>query len=195
MSTRSSTPIAALVLSLLLAPSLASQSLTPEQLEDIYRGPVQITIDGRKSCSPLSGPPYLPLVETEVNGEGPFPLLLDLGSNVVLLREDVARAADASFEIVREGADIARVETMRFGGLEARDILIGTYERLDVAGVISFHFFRDHAILLDFPAGRICVFDGPRPMEPGENVVVLVLEDRIPYVDVKVGEETFPMRL
>lgn len=71
----------------------AQQSLSDEQLTDLYRGPARITVAGRETCVSVVGPRYLPLIETRINGRGPYRLLLDFGSNVVLLREDVARAA------------------------------------------------------------------------------------------------------
>jgi hypothetical protein len=64
---------------------------------------------------PLVGDVLVPQVEVRVNDQGPYRLLVDLGSNVTLLRRDVVDAAKVEVLVERPGSDIARVASMRIG--------------------------------------------------------------------------------
>jgi hypothetical protein len=78
-----------LVMSAPLA-ALDGQAVSPSLLARIQRGAASVTLEGGRSTVPLVGPPTLPLVEVQLNGMGPYRLLVDLGSNIFLLRRAVA---------------------------------------------------------------------------------------------------------
>ncbi|HLX78757.1 MAG TPA: hypothetical protein VKR27_07720, partial [Acidimicrobiales bacterium] len=102
----------------------------------------------------MRGTSTLPLVEVTINGHGPFHLLLDLGSNVFLLRRDVAVASGAQVLVHRQqrDRDIIACDSLRIGEALFREVVGGVYEQLDVDGVISYPMLRNLLVVLDFPA-------------------------------------------
>ncbi|HVS04057.1 MAG TPA: aspartyl protease family protein [Thermoanaerobaculia bacterium] len=168
---------------LLATAPAAAQSLSDEQLAAVRRGAASSRLPGGATTVPLVGPPTLPLVEARVNGAGPFRLLLDLGSNVTILRRDVVDAAGVEVVLDRERSDIVRADTLSVGACEFRDVWMGAYDELDVDGVIGYNLLSARPFTLDYPGARLILGAAELPDPAGE----LVVEDRLPFVAARLG--------
>jgi hypothetical protein len=114
-----------------------AQTLSPELLESVRRGPASLHFAGDSAAVPLHGPRSLPLVEALVNGRGLYRLLVDVGSNVVIFRRNVIDQSGAEVVVERSGTDIVRLDSLRIGELLYTDVYGGSYDELDVDGVVG----------------------------------------------------------
>lgn len=136
---------------------------------------------------PMVGTPELPLVEVRLNGRGPYRFLVDLGGNVVSIREDVAKAIGA--ETVQDLSErgVVKARTLQLGDTTFRDIHMVREPKLDVDGVIGFNVFREGLVTLDYPGQRFVWRSGELPAS-GPSIVPYDLRERMPYVTVTMGE-------
>lgn len=171
-------------------------TLTPELLEALRRGPSAVSIpDGRRELA-LVGRPTLPLLETRINGHGPYRLLVDLGSNVILLRRAVADAAGVEILLDRPTTDILRIDSLSIGGARFDDVYGAAYDELDVDGVIGYNLLRHRAFTVALDDMRF-VFEA-EPLvwtESSAGVLPFVIESRMPYVRAHIGPDTFLVNL
>lgn len=167
-----------------------SQTLAPELLEAVRAGPSEVRLEGDSAAVSLHGPRDLPLVEARVNGKGPWRLLVDLGSNVVIFRRDVIDAAGAEVVVERTGTDIVRLDSLRIGDVLYTDVYGGSYDELDVDGVIGYNALGTLAFTLDFPGRRLVIHRDSLPAADGHEILDYVVVDRLPYILARLGPDT-----
>ncbi|HJR52616.1 MAG TPA: hypothetical protein VJ982_02765 [Gemmatimonadota bacterium] len=167
-----------------------SQTLSPELLEAVRAGPSEVRLDGDSASIPLHGPRNLPLIEARVNGTGPWRLLVDLGSNVVIFRRDVIDPAGAEVVVERSGTDIVRLDSLRIGDVLYTDVYGGSYDELDVDGVIGYNALGSLPFTLDFPGRRLVVHRDSLPSADGRAILDYVVVDRLPYILARLGADT-----
>jgi hypothetical protein len=141
---------AALAAILGVACGASAQELTPEQLESVRRGAASIHVPDSGVVVPLVGRPDIPMIDLQLDGHGPYRFLFDLGSNVVIARRDVVEDAGLYVVVEREGTDIATAGEMTIGEASFRDVWIGSYDELDVDGVVGYNVLRGTGIVLDY---------------------------------------------
>ena len=179
------------VSALLAGPTPARcQTLSPELLEAVRTGPSEVRLDGYTAAISLHGPRDLPLVEARVNGRGPWKLLVDLGSNVVIFRRDVIDAAGAEVVVERSGTDIVRLDSLRIGDVLYTDVYGGSYDELDVDGVIGYNALGKLPFTLDFPGRRLVIHRDSLPAANGRAILDYVIVDRLPYILAWLGTDT-----
>lgn len=188
--TRSSLPLCVLGFFALTAGAIRGQTLTEDQLAAVRRGAEAPRLPAEGTGVPLLGPQDLPLVEVYVNGRGPYRLLVDLGSNVVLLRRDVVDAAGVEVIVERPGTDIVRMDRMEIGGASYEDVYAGSYDELDVSGVIGFNLLSQSSFTLDFPGRRLAIHRDSLPLADGDRVLEYLVQDRLPYLPVTLDDST-----
>ncbi len=132
-----------------------AQSLPDSLLERVRAGATRIVLPGDSVALPLIGTPTLPLVEVGVNGTGPYRFLIDLGSNVTLLRKNIVDASGSTVLVDRPTSDIVHVEAIALGDARLEDVTVGSYDELDVDGVLGYNVLRLSSFTLDFPAQRL----------------------------------------
>lgn len=179
--------IAALGIGVACRPGPAQQ-LSAQQLDAVRRGAAAAEIPATGTSVPLLGPPELPLVEVRLNGTGPYRFLVDLGSNVMILRRDVADAAGLDVILDRETSDIVRARTLQLGDARFEDVWFGAYDELDVDGVVGYNLLMGTGVVLDY-AGRTFRL-GPVDLgEPdGDRTLAYEVASRLPYVEARVGD-------
>lgn len=177
------------VLLLTIPAFLLAQQLDPGLIEEIRRGPFEIQLPEPRISVPIVGSRTLPLVEVMINGRGPFRLLIDFGSNVILLRDAVAAEAQAIMVVDREKNDILRVREMKVGKAIFRDVVVGGPGNLDVDGVLGFNFFRGLLVTLDYPGMALQLERGELPPPDGSEILPFELEDRMPHLPVTLGDQ------
>lgn len=94
-------------------------------------------------------------METWINARGAYRLLIDLGSNVTLLRRIVVDAARVTVLVERATTDIVRVASLRIGDLDLANVTVASYDTLDVDGVLGYNVLQHASFTLDFPARRL----------------------------------------
>ena len=188
--TRASIPLSVIGFLAITAGAVAGQTLTEDQLAAVRRGADAPPLPPEGARVPLLGPRDLPLVEVYVNGRGPYRLLVDLGSNVVLLRRDVVDAAGVEVILERPGTDIVRMDRLEIGGASYEDVYAGSYDELDVSGVIGYNLLSQSSFTLDFPGRRLAIHHDSLPLADGDRVLEYLVQDRLPYLPVTFDDST-----
>jgi len=159
------------------------------------------------------------IVEVRVNGQGPFPFVLDTGGHLILTPATARRLgirAAGSASSLGQGeavlkADFARVREIRVGGArmtnQVAKILPLGFRRLErgprppKAGWLGLELFERYATTIDPNVHRITLarIDRPRPVPRGERIPIVFDEDA-PHVRCTVAShpgstpETRPRR-
>ena len=196
--------MSSLALLLLLVPSRVAAGyrqeaqpapLSSELVEAIRRGPSTSTIPEKGTSVPLVGDVLVPLVDVLVNGHGPYRLLVDLGSNVTLLRRDVVDAAKVEVLVERSSSDIAKVASLSIGEALFTDVHVASYDALDVQGVLGFNLLDDAPFRLDYPARRLS-FSREGIADPNAaGVQAYDLIGRMPFLRATIGGQSLSVNL
>jgi predicted aspartyl protease len=175
--------------------SVSAQSLSDSLVQRIRRGAVRLVLPGDSVVLPLIGTPTLPLVEVHVNGIGPYRFLVDLGSNVTLLRRNVVDASASTVLVERKMSDIVYIETIGLGTAHLEGVTGASYDSLDVDGVLGYNVLQYSAFTLDFPRRRLVLHRRSLPPPDHRTVFPYRLEGRMPYVIVQIGTDSMPVNL
>lgn len=175
---------------LLTADPLGAQTLTEAQVEAVRRGADAVQLPAGGSEVPIVGPRDLPLVEAMVNGRGPYRLLVDLGSNVVVFRRDVIDAAGAEILVDRPVGDLVRLDSLRIGGAVFGPVTAAAYDELDVDGVVGYNLLSLSPFTMDLPGRTLALHRDSLPAADGDRVLAYVVEGRLPYLPVGVADTT-----
>lgn len=181
----------------LISPRSASgQVLADSLVERILAGASRFVLPRDSVELRLVGTPTLPLVEVSVNGVGPYRLLIDLGSDVTLLRRDVVDASNSVVLVERATSDIVHVDVIGLGDARLEDVTVGSYDELDVDGVLGYNVFQYSSFTLDFPRQRLVLHRRALPVPDGVSVFSYQLHDGYrPYVMVAVGSDSLLVNL
>lgn len=182
--------LAALAAATLATAEARSQSLTGDQLEAVRRGAADVTLRSGPFRVPLVGKPTLPLVDVTIGSES-FRFLLDLGSNVVIVRRDVADRAGMEIVLDRDATDIVRADSIAIGSAVFRDVWMGAYDELDVDGVIGYNLLSGIPFEIDYPGGTFALGSSAATGEDLEFVV----QGRMPYLPGRIGERDVLLNL
>jgi hypothetical protein len=171
-----------------------SSSLPPDVLRQVLAGAASLQLPGDEASVPLVGTPTLPLVTVRLNDRATARFLVDLGSNVVIVRRDVFARARGTVLVDRDTHDIGRFDTLALGGAVYRGVAVGIYEELDVDGVVGYNLLRHSAFTIDFPGQRLRLHHGRlAPTDPG--VARFTDDDGMPMVGARVGDAALTVNL
>lgn len=173
----------ALALVLGLDLSGCGHAVDPEVLARLRRGTEHVDVAWPVAV-PLVGDRDLPLVQVEINGRGPYRMLVDVGGNVVSLRASVAREIGAVVVQRLSSREVIRLDSLRVGSALFRDLYAVGEPTLDVDGVIGFNVFRTGVLTLDYPRQRLEWTRGELPEADGGRVLSYELRERMPFVPV-----------
>ncbi|MCP3917679.1 MAG: DUF1579 domain-containing protein [bacterium] len=162
----------------------------------------------------VSGVTRLPMIEgfnwvvidVELNGKGPYRMILDTGAGVTVLNEDLVeelgltatgtrRIGDPSNPRAEE-VDELTVDTVRIGGasftgVEAVGWRGGLVSMDGIRGVLGFPTFADCLVTLDYPGAQVEIRPGHLPEPDGAEVLALKVGGT-PSIPIEVGG--FPMQ-
>lgn len=173
----------------------SAQALPDGLVERIRAGAAGLVLPGDSVAVPLVGTPTLPLVEVRVNGTGPYRLLIDLGSNVTLLRRNVVDASRSTVLVERPTSDIVRVEDIALGDARLEGVTVASYDELDVDGVLGYNVLQYSSFTLDFPSQRLVLHRGSLPPPDGRTIFSYQLVGRMPYITVRLGHDSLLVNL
>lgn len=172
-----------------------AQALPDSLVERIRAGAAGLVLPGDSVVLPLVGTPTLPLVEVMINGTGPYRFLIDLGSNVTLLRRNVVDASRSTVLVERPTSDIVHVEALTLGGARLEGVTVASYDELDVDGVLGYNVLQYSSFTLDFPSQRLVLHRDSLPPPDGQTVFAYQLAGRMPYVTVRLGHDSLLVNL
>jgi predicted aspartyl protease len=183
------------ILGVSLGGAVAAQSLPDSLIQRIRAGASRLVFPGDSAVLPLVGTPTLPLVEVRINGAGPYRFLIDLGSNVTLLRRNVVDASGATVLVERTSTDIVEIGTMGLGAARLERVTAGSYDELDVDGVLGYNVLQYSSFTLDFPEQRLVLHRRSLPPPDGRSVIAYRLVERMPFVSVSLGPDSLWVNL
>ncbi|MGH7571437.1 MAG: aspartyl protease family protein [Gemmatimonadota bacterium] len=172
-----------------------AQALPDSLVDRIRAGAAGLVLPGDSVALPLVGTPTLPLVEVSVNGTGPYRFLIDLGSNVTLLRRNVVDASRSTVLVDRPTSDIVHVEAIALGDARLEGVTVASYDELDVDGVLGYNVLQYSSFTLDFPSQRLVLHRGSLPPPDGRTVFSYQLVGRMPYITVRLGSDSLLVNL
>ena len=144
---------------------------------------------------PLVGTPTLPLVEVMINGHGPYRFLIDLGSNVVVVRNAVAASASGKVLVDRQRGDIIQFDSIAVGALVLRSVVAAGYDTLDVDGVLGYNVLQYKSFDLDYPKQRLRIHTDQLPEPDFREVFPYDVEGRMPWLLVRIGADSLRVNL
>lgn len=177
-----------------IAPAVA-QSLPDSLVERIRAGAARLVLPADSVVLRLVGTPTLPLVEVTVNGTGPYRILVDLGSNVTLLRKNVVDASGSAVLVERPTSDIVHVAALGLGEAQLEDVTVAAYDELDVDGVLGYNVLQYSSFTLDFPGQRLILHHRSLPPPDARTVFSYRVEGRMPYITVGLGADSLLVNL
>ncbi len=196
MHARALSRVTALLTALVSGGSSGSaQSLPDSLLAQVRAGARGLRLKGDSVSVSLVGSPTLPLVPTYLNGRGPFRFLIDLGSNVVLLRRSVADAVHAKMLVDRPASDIVRLDSLEVGEAQFGQVTAGAYDKLDVDGVLGYNLLQASSFTLDYPGKRLILHRLSLGEPDNATVFSYDVVDRLPYVTVHIGPDSLLVNL
>jgi len=113
------------------------------------------------------------MVETEVNGKGPFSFAVDTGASMTVISEHLAETLDISKKTATPkkgqccggeiGTAVTTVESLQVGSVEAKDINVALVDLtaiskavgMDLEGIIGYNFMKDYSVIIDYPQQEI----------------------------------------
>jgi hypothetical protein len=173
----------------------SAQALPDSLVERIRAGAARLVLPGDSVGIPLLGTPPLPFVEVGINGTGPYRFLIDLGSNVTLLRRDVVDASRSTVLVERSTTDIVHVEAIALGEARLEGVTVASYDELDVDGVLGYNVLQYSSFTLDFPGKRLILHRDSLPPSDGRTVFSYELVGRMPYIRVCLGLDSLLVNL
>ncbi|HSJ13460.1 MAG TPA: aspartyl protease family protein [Longimicrobiales bacterium] len=179
-----------------LGPPAAVQAQLPDSLvAQIRTGAAQSELRADTADLPLLGTPTLPLVEVMINGHGPYRFLVDLGSNVVVVRNAVAASAEGAVLVDRPRGDIIRFDSISLGALVLRSVVAAGYDSLDVDGVLGYNVLQYHSFDLDYPRQRLTIHDSELPAPDFREILPYSVDGRMPMLLVRIGSDSLRVNL
>ena len=153
-------------------------------------------------------------VEAELVGQGPFELLVDVGTNVAVLDSSVAEQlslqgtgrSDGSAEQDPRTFHLAR---LAIGTVELEDVEVAVRDLDEVwgsrsfDGVIGLSVFGDRLVTIDSSARQLVVAEGTLPAANGKDIISYTLEPRdddlgirhVPAISVEVAGKSMTVDL
>jgi hypothetical protein len=167
-----------------------AQSLPDSVVAQIRAGSRRVKLPTDSTAIDLVGSPLTPSIEVFVNGHGPYRFLIDLGSNVTILRKNVVQAARGRTLARRPRNDIVAIDSLRVGTALFEMVVGGAYDTLDVDGVLGYNILRALSFTLDYPARRFSLHRRRLGVPDNRTVLPYEVVGRMPFIRVSFGKDS-----
>ena len=147
----------------------------------------------------------MPVVEVQLNGQGPFAFMLDTGAG---MQADIDTSVAERLKLRSTGRAIsgdpsgqndqqlttATIEALTIGKAEFHHVtaLVRpqriTKDYPDVDGILGFALFTDYLLTLDYPAMQLKLSRGDLPVANHTDVLNFEIENRIPVIQLAIGK-------
>jgi len=169
-----------------------SRELTPEQRALIHGKPRSVSARKGVARIPLEGTDHrgfyrCPYLRLYINGHGPYTFLFDTGASYTGVSSKVVESAHIPVTLDRGGYhDLLRLEKIKIGDLEIKDLIAVRDDDFGVDGVFGFRAFGDMSVIFELQGRRLVVSREPIAL-PGGFEVPFELALNIPTIPVTVG--------
>ena len=194
---------------LLVASNVSSQEAPPPAPAPVIRRVApppseKIEIPPEGTTVPLTLRDNRPVVEVRINGEGPFPFVLDTGAMATVISDDLAtRLALPAMGEVQVGspaggkpvpARMIRLDRLSVGDAVIHGAMAVAMDLSPVlrgpgapAGVLSARIFEGSLLTLDYPAGAVNIRHGALPESDGATILQYEPSDPLPTIPISVA--------
>jgi hypothetical protein len=157
------------------------------------------------AVAPLHMRGLMPVVEVQLNGQGPFAFMLDTGAG---MQADIDTSVAQRLNLRSTGRAIsgdpsgqndrelmtATIDTLTIGKAEFRQVtalvrpqrITKDYPNID--GILGFALFTDYLLTLDYPAMQLTLSRGNLPSANRADILNFELENRIPVIELAIGK-------
>jgi hypothetical protein len=157
------------------------------------------------AVAPMQFRGLMPVIETKINGQGPFFFAIDTGGG---MQADIDPSVATQLNLQPTGRvligdpsrqndremELTSIASLTFGGAEFRNVtaLIRpqriTKDYPEVDGFLGFALFTEYLLTLDYPAMQVRLARGALPKANGVDILPFEIENRIPVIEVAVGK-------
>jgi Aspartyl protease len=157
------------------------------------------------AVAPMHMRGLMPVVEVELNGQGPFAFMLDTGAGMQadidpavaqrlhLRSTGLVTSGDPSGQNDRQ-LTTATIDSLTIGKAEFRHVtalvrpqqITKDYPAVD--GILGFALFTDYLLTLDYPAMQLKLARGNLPTANRTDILNFEIENRIPVIELAIGK-------
>jgi hypothetical protein len=154
----------------------------------------------------------MPVVEVNLNGQGPFAFMIDTGAG---MQADIDTSVAGRLKLPLSGRAIngdpsgqndrevatATIGSLTIGKAEFRNVIAVvrpqriTKDYPDVDGILGFALFTDYLLTLDYPAMQVRLARGTVPAANDTDILNFEIENRIPIVELAIGRIHVPAHI
>jgi Aspartyl protease len=159
------------------------------------------------AVAPMQMRGLMPVVEVELNGEGPFFFMIDTGAG---MQADIDVSVAARLNLRSNGrvingdpsgindrevstTTIDSIKVGRGAGVEFRKVTAVvrqhriTKDYPEVDGILGFALFTEYLLTLDYPAMHVTLARGALPRANLTDILNFEIENRIPVIELGIG--------
>ena len=171
-------------------PAQGDPAVVAEARRRVVQPPIIVRLATQSVNVPMVGTKTLPLVNVNLNGKGPYKLLVDTGANVTILQMRVAD--ELKLPVLRPGdaSKLVALDNMQIGDASFEDMVVGARSwSEDIDGIIGFGVFANVLLVMDYPKQVMSLRKGELPAANGKDVFKYGLDNRCPTLDIVIGGE------
>jgi predicted aspartyl protease len=139
-----------------------------------------------------------PMIDVSVNGQGPYPFILDTGASVTAISADLIEKLALPLVSGTPLPAPARVAELRVGGAVLHGLtvipepMIGSLGgATPPRGILSASYFPGSLVILNYPAKTVSIHKGALPAPDNRRVFAYPADDILPTVPVTVAGHEF----
>jgi Aspartyl protease len=167
--------------------------------------PPEITLEGGAAVTlPIQLEDGRPVVEARLDGQGPFPFVLDTGASGAVISKAFAKAKSME-PVGRAGVaspgsptvtetEIFKLDRLELGGVRVSGLIAAAMDLSgpfpgagDPIGVLSAGMFPGDLVTIDYPGKRVVIAPGELPAADGQSVFEYAATRRIPGLPISVA--------
>jgi Aspartyl protease len=157
------------------------------------------------AVAPMHMRGLMPIVEVQLNGQGPFAFMLDTGAG---MQADIDTSVAQRLNLRSTGRVISgdpsgqndrqlttvTIDALTIGKADFRNVtaLVRpqriTKDYPDVDGILGFALFTDYLLTLDYPAMQLKLSRGNLPNANRADILNFEIENRIPVIELAIGK-------
>ncbi len=140
-----------------------------------------------------------PMIEVQINGKGPYAMLLDTGANVTVIDETFVK--EPSLDAQSSGT--FQIDELRLGDLVVHGfqahVLRGGLPALGGAaplrGILSAAAFPGNLVVLDYPQHRVTIKPGALPAADDQRVFEYHADEELPVIPVTIAGHVYRIHM
>jgi hypothetical protein len=163
--------------------------------------PEKIEVPAAGVTVPMGDVGGRPLVDVMINGNGPYPFILDTGASIIAVDSDLIAELKLPSVTKILSPSPSRVDELRIGDAVLRGVtvlpsptMIGNLGgAIKPRGILSALFFSGAVITLDYPGKKVIIRNGALPAPDNRNIFAYSVDDILPRVPIRIaGHEIRP---